>query len=346
MHYLLSLGAYLLLLWFFGLSELFKPGKIFIPHDTFYPISDALETNAFGTFDSAFNYSNNLAALMVWAPDIAIVSALKIFFLNNTVQIFHLFLCIFAFYSLAFFSIHKVFQDKKTAALLTLCYCFSPYSSILYSAGVIYQISTAVCLGILPLFLFKLISFETKNITMLVLLTILLAFGLLFVYPAFLLIILTLCIIWHQEKFNGLVKIVNEFICSKVILYILIFSLPFIFFIYLTISIGIDKGAILAGGTNTAIKGGIFYPLMQISAWGLYDIWSPRAILSFHSYFFENPYRILSITLIILFIYLLIQNKKNIPILFILFLAFLQRVQTHPLGIFLRFLSIMFHLVT
>ena len=332
MPYLLSLGAYLLLLWIFGLSELFTPGNIFVPHDTFYPISDAMGTGAFGVFNSAFNYSNNLAALMVWGPDIIIIGALKFLFNNNISQIIHVALCLIAFYSLSFFSIHKIFKSSKLSGLLTLCYCFSPYSSILYSAGIIYQLSTAVALGILPLFLFMLISFKPKNVGALIPLTTLLAFGLLFIYPALLLIFLTLFILWQREKFTGIKAVVEQVLTLKRILSIALLSLPFIFFICLTVSIGNDKGAFLAGGTSTAIQGGMFYPLMQISAWGLYDIWSPRAILSFYPYFFANPFRILSIGLVTFLIYFLYRNKKYTPIFFVLFLAFFAKGPNPPLG--------------
>jgi hypothetical protein len=332
MPYLFSLGAYLLLLWTFGLSELLTPGSVFVPHDTFYPISDAIWTTAFSIFNSAFNYSNNLAALMVLSPDIIIISFLKLFTQSNTSQIIHIFLCLVVFFSLSFLSIHKIFQDTKLTALLTLCYCFSPYSSILYSAGTMYQISTVVALGILPLFLFKLMSFEPKNVGALIPLTTLLAFGLLFIYPALLLILLTLFIVWKREKFTGVNGVVEQVLMPKRILSIGLLSLPFIFFIYLTISIGNDKGAFLAGGTSTAIQGGMFYPLMQISAWGLYDIWSPRAILSFYPYFFENPYRILSITLAACLIYFLFKNRKFISIVFILFLIFFAKGSNPPFG--------------
>ena len=332
MPYLLSLGAYLLLLWIFGLSELFTPGNIFVPHDTFYPISDSIGMTAFSFFNSAFNYSNNLAALMVLTPDAVIIGGLKFLFSNNTTQIIHIALCLVTFHSLSFFSIHRIFQDTKLSALLALCYCFSPYSSILYSAGIIYQISTVVALGILPLFLFKLISFEPKNVGVLIPLTTLLAFGLLFIYPALLLIFLTLFIIWQREKFTGMKIVVEQVLTPKRILGITLLSLPFIFFIYLTVSIGNDKGAFLAGGTSAAIQGGMFYPLMQISAWGLYDIWSPRAILSFYPYFFENPYRILSIALAACLIYFLYRNKKFTPILFVLFLAFFAKGPNSPFG--------------
>ena len=332
MPYLLSLGAYLFLLWIFGLSELFTPGNIFVPHDTFYPISDSIGMTAFSFFNSAFNYSNNLAALMVLTPDAVIIGGLKFLFSNNTTQIIHIALCLVTFHSLSFFSIHRIFQGTKLSALLTLCYCFSPYSSILYSAGIIYQISTVVALGILPLFLFKLMSFEPKNVGVLIPLTTLLAFGLLFIYPALLLMLLTLFIVWKREKFAGVKGILEQVIMPKRIFNIALLSLPFIFFIYFTVSIGNDKSAFLAGGTSTAIQGGMFYPLMQISAWGLYDIWSPRAILSFYPYFFENPYRILSIALAASLIYFLYKNRKFTPIFFVLFLAFFAKGPNPPFG--------------
>jgi hypothetical protein len=332
MPYFLSLGAYLLLLWIFGLNELFTPGSIFVPHDTFYPVANSFWTTALGTFNSAFNYSNNIAALMVLTPDALIIGGLKFLFSNNTCQIIHIAVCLIVFHFLSFFSLNQIFKDSRISALLTLCYCFSPYSSILYSAGIIYQISTVVALGILPLFLFKLLTFDSDDIPLLIALTGLLAFGLLFIYPALLLILLTLLILWRNEKRAGMLKLTEAFLMPKNIGGMALLSLPFIFFIYLTTIIGSDKTALLAGGTSAAIKGGMFYPLMQISAWGLYDAWSPRAILSFHHYFFENPYRILSIILVMSLMYFLYRNKKYTPIYFALFLAFFAKGPTPPLG--------------
>ena len=332
MPQLISLSAYLFLLWFFGLNELFSPGSVFVPHDTFYPISDAIWTTAFGTFNSAFNYSNNLAALMVLTPDAIIVGGLKLICSNHASQIIHIILCLVIFHSLSYLSINKIFQSSKLSALLTLCYCFSPYSSILYSAGIIYQLSTVVALGFLPLLLFNLMRFRLENIRVLIPLTALLAFGLLFFYPALLLILLTVFILWRREGLVALLKVITSLRTPANLGSIVLLSLPFIFFVYLTIIIGNDKGAILAGGTSSGIKGGMFYPLMQISAWGLYDVWSPRAILSFHNYFFENPYRILSISLITILIYFLHKNKKYTPIAFLLFLAFFAKGSNPPFG--------------
>jgi hypothetical protein len=332
MYYLLSLIAHLCLLYIFGLNELFTSGSVLVPHDTFYPINDYLATTAFATFNSAFNYSNNLAGLMVLAPDALAIHVIKLFFNNHTSQILHIALCVVTFHTLSFFSFYRIFNRSKLTAALTLCYCFSPYSSILYSAGIIYQLSTVIGLGLLPLFLFKLMNFDPKKDTfLLILLTLLLAFGLLFIYPALLLIILAVFLLWNKQNYLSVKDIIYTFDTKRVIA-LLVLSLPFCFFIYLTLVAGNDKTAFLSNGTSSAIKGGIFYPLMQISAWGLYNVWSPRAILSFHQYFFENPYRILSLSLPFLLIYFLYKNKKFTPIIFLLFLAFFAKGANPPLG--------------
>ena len=333
MFYFLSLSAYLTLLWLFGLNELFIPGHVLVPHDTFYPINDYLNTTAFATFNSAFNYSNNLPGLMVLAPDAIAIFILKLIFSNNEAQLIHIALCLLIFFSLSFVSINYIFRRPPYSALLTFCYCFSPFSSIFYSAGIIYQISTAIGLGVLPILVFKLMNFKYKKDALLVILLIfLLAYGLLFIYPALLLTCFTLLLLWYKHKAMYFRKFLEELRSPKKIALLLICLLPLAIFVYLVTTVGSDKGSYLENGTSSAIQGGIFYPLMQISAWGLYNLWSPRAILSFHSYFFENPYRLLSILLFSFISYYLYKNKKYTPLYFILFLAFFAKGPNPPLG--------------
>lgn len=333
MYYLLSIGAYLSLLWIFGLSELLNPNLTLIPHDTFYPLTDFLHSTSFATFNSAFNYSNNLAGLMVLAPDAFIIFILKLILSNHTSQIIHVLLCLLIFHGLSYLSLQRIFKNKQLVSVLVLCYCFSPYSSILYSAGIIYQLSTVISLGILPILLYRLMSFEKSNdVISLVALIAILAFGLLFIYPALLLIFLTIFIAWKNNQISDLLIKIRTAISLRNTFLFLTICIPFFVFIYLTLAAGNNKDAILANGTGSAIQGGIFYPLMQISAWGIYNVWSPRAILNFHAYFFDNPYRILSIALPCLIIYFLYREKKFTPIIFILFLAFFAKGPNQPFG--------------
>ncbi|MBU3578667.1 hypothetical protein ICN17_01445 [Polynucleobacter sp. 73C-SIWE] len=321
------------LLWIFGLSELLAPNLTLVPHDTFYPLTDFLTSTSFATFNSAFNYSNNLAGLMVLAPDAFVIYTLKLLLSNHSSQIIHILLCLVVFHGLSYFSLQRIFKSKKLVPLLALCYCFSPYSSVLYSAGIIYQLSTVIGLGILPLLLYNLMSFEPKkDVLSLIALITLLAFGLLFIYPTLLLISLTILIAWKNKKIGELFINIGRTINAKNAFLLLTICIPFFVFIYLTLSAGNNKDAILANGAGSAIQGGIFYPLMQISAWGIYNVWSPRAILNFHAYFFDNPYRILSITLPCLIIYFLYRDKKFIPIIFVLFLAFFAKGPNPPFG--------------
>jgi hypothetical protein len=334
MIYLLSVSTYIGLLWLFGLNELAIPGHFFIPHDTFYPINEYLNSTSFASFNSAFNYRNNLAGLMVLSPDVLTIFILKLFFSNQIVQVIHTLLCLLTFHALSFWSLNYIYRRSHYSYLLTLCYCFSPFSSIFYSAGIIYQLSTAIGLGVLPLFLFKVLNLEREKDTFCVIfLTIILTYGLLFIYPALLLILFSFFLIWRKTNYINVFRIIKDYAPSKKY-YILLLPLltPIGVFVFMVFIIGGDKSSYLEGGTNSAIQGGIFYPLMQISAWGLYNIWSPRAILSFHNFFFENPYRVLSITIIFLIIFMLYKNKKYTPIFFILFLSFFAKGPSPPFG--------------
>lgn len=339
MYYIFSISIYLFLLWIFGLSELFSPNLSFVPHDTFYPVTDYLNSTSFATFNSAFNYNNNLAGLMVLAPDAIVIHVLKLILSNHLSQIIHVLLCLIVFHGFSFFTLQRIFKNKQLVSVLVLCYCFSPYSSVLYSAGIIYQLSTAVSLGILPLLLYGLMSFKPKsNLLLLFVLIALMAFGLLFIYPALLLICLTLFISWRNKQIGDLVINIGNTLNIKNIFLLLIICIPFFIFILLIFSAGNSKDAILSNSTASAIQGGIFYPLMQISAWGIYNVWSPRAILNFHTFFFDNPYRILSFTLPCLIIYFLYREKKLTPIIFILFLAFFAKGPNSPFGDLFNFL--------
>jgi len=339
MYYLFSLASYLSLLWVFGLSDLTNHEQVLIPHDTFYPVSDYLNSTVFATFNSGINFGNNLLALMVLTPDAVVIGGLRFFFNNWTTQIIHIFLCLIVFHTTSFLCIKKIFGSSKLAYFLTLCYCLSPYASILYSAGIIYQLTTVIALGLIPLLLFRLMEFEPKKDTVLMIpLMALLGFGLLFIYPTLMLLPLVGFFLWKREYKQGFTNIATCLLRTRYLLLVLLISIPFAFFMYQILAIGNDQAGFLAKSTSSAIQGGIFYPLMQISAWGLYNIWSPRAILSFYPYFFSNPYRILSIALAASLIFFLFKNKKFVPIIFVLFLAFFAKGSNPPFGEFFSFI--------
>ena len=122
MYYLFSLASYLSLLWVFGLSDLTNHEQVLIPHDTFYPVSDYLNSTVFATFNSGINFGNNLLALMVLTPDAVVIGGLRFFFNNWTTQIIHIFLCLIVFHTTSFLCIKKIFGSSKLAYFLTLCY--------------------------------------------------------------------------------------------------------------------------------------------------------------------------------------------------------------------------------
>lgn len=266
--------------------------------------------------------------LFVYSLGISFITAEKILFF---IVIF--FSQVFAFHG--FSKIQHIFFKNKYSVLstivITLWYCFNPYTLELWHGGV-YNIGLGLSYSLTPLlfaYFYSSIFFETnlKNIFI----TALLLFVCSFVFWLFAVTVFFLGIycVLHYFYFRPSLKLVLHNILLLGSVYMLL-SLPIIYSITheLTNNVGDNNGSFAPAYGNQ--KGGLIYQLMMLFSWGIYNIWHPRTMYPFHNFFFSAHYIFSIITLyIVLIVGILVTFSRKIlkrhsPIITIFILIFLS----------------------
>lgn len=310
-----------------GQSELFS-AAVFSPHDAFYPVTPNIFNGILGLFNASTNYSKNFVAFYVHIPDKLFLQALlKLGLEYKGAQTAHTLVCYFLLLTGSYYVFSRIFTTASLLVLATLSYCFSPLMAIYYSVGIFYTLSTVVALIAIPLFLMALIDISRRqNIWIIASSIFIFACNLMFLMPA-LIVLFGACI--YQYRFLT-IKWIRHF--PFVVLGIVCVSvIPIVLFLWLNASVPeVHSG--MANSAGSAIRGSVFYPLMQIASWALYNDWQPRAILNFSEFMFSPEYKFLSIVLVLFLISYLLESKKY-PLIFLLLLtAFFSKGGSFPFG--------------
>jgi hypothetical protein len=330
-YFVTGLIIFIAILFNGGMGEIFT-NSIFAPHDSFYPINDNYLDSVFGIFSERTNFSKNIVSVFVHIPDLIFIAIFKSFLSNHAVQVLHVIACLMLLYWTSFHCFYKLSKANWCCILLTLAYCFSPYMAILYSSGVVYTLSTVLSIGVLPYFLWLLLNvLNGKRQPNFWPVLVIIALGVLYIFPLLLLIFFGLL---YVLAFKGKEK-VRQILCSccrpRDILFLALCLTPFAYFVYLDHSI-IQKIDFLSNSTYESLKGGIFYPMMQISSWAIYSDWSPRAILNFSSYYFDAGYKALSIGMILVLLPFLFRSRHYLFIYLMFIAIFFAKGPDIPLG--------------
>lgn len=325
--YLATLFIAAVIYGFSGQYELFGYG-IFSPHDSFYPVTPAIFDGYFSLFNSQANFSKNFIAFYVHIPDRFFLKLLlDIGITFGGAQLIHTITCYFLLVSLSFYSFSKFISSSILLVLITLAYCFSPFMSIFYNSGIFYVISTVIAISLIPIYLYVLLDLRNKeNIWVIFCSMFIFASNLMFIWPALILLLSAAAFQWRLldlEWIKGLPP--------KVLALTLFSCIPIGCFLWLNISFP-DARNFMNGSAASDIEGSLFYPLMQISSWAIYNDWQPRAILTFADFFFSPWYKFLSILLIIVVITYLVESKKLLIVLLLFVAAFGAKGPNFPLG--------------
>ena len=317
--YFIGLGLYFSVLLLGGQGELFQ-GGVFTPHDAFYPVTDFLAQGALGEYLPRNNFERNFVSWFIHIPDLLFISGLKFFMSNANAQIVHVISCYVLLFTASYYCLGRLVKDTRLLCLLTLVYCLSPYMAILYSGGTFYTFSTIISLGVLPLFLFKLIEFpDDPDFLGITALFICLAFGIIFAYPALLALSFSVLSFYlfatkvkrnyAKEAFLNVLKFdgISSLLFGIALLPLVVFGYIYLFQGGSGIT---ENNNSLQNGMYVAIKGSLIYPLMQISSWAIYSPWTPRVVMNFSDWYFLASYKALSLSLIAVIFYFAIRAKK------------------------------------
>lgn len=330
----LQVGSYVITLFIAGAiyilagqSELFS-AAVFSPHDAFYPVTPNIFNGILGLFNASTNYSKNFVAFYLHIPDKLFLQALlKLGLEYQGAQTTHTLICYFLLLTGSYYAFSRIFTSAPLLVLATLSYCFSPLMAIYYSTGIFYTLSTVVAFIAIPLFLMALLDISRRqNIWIIASSIFIFACNLMFLMPA-LLLLLGACIYQCRFLTTDWLRRFPFFVLGIVC----ISTIPVVLFLWLNASVPeVQSG--MAGSTASEIQGGIFFPLMQISSWALYNDWHPRAILNFSEFMFSPGYKLLSILLILFLISYLLESKKYFLFFLLLLTAFFSKGGNFPFG--------------
>lgn len=339
--YFIGLGLYFGVLMLGGQGELFQ-GGVFTPHDAFYPVTDFLAQGALGEYLPRNNFERNFISGFIHIPDLLFISGLKFFMSNANAQIVHIISCYVLMFTATFYCLGRLIKDTRLLCLLTLAYCLSPYMAVLYSGGTFYTFSTIFSLGVLPLFLFKLVKFpDNPDFLGIAALFICLAYGIIFAYPALLTLsfsVLSFYLFAPKVKRNNAREAFLKLLkFDRVSILLISFALiPLVFFGFIYLFQGgsgiTENNNPLQNGMYVAIKGSLMYPLIQISSWAIYSPWSPRVVMNFSDLYFFTSYKVLSLSLIAAIFYFAIRAKNYRYLGLLIFCAFFAKGANPPLG--------------
>lgn len=230
-----------------------------------------------------------------------VIYSLRISFINAEKLLF--FLMLFLSLSVSFIGFKKIYtliSKKQNFFLLffiTLWYCFNPYTVILWHAG-IYNLGSSITYSLAPLIIyyyhvtvFTDSSFRQKVLCALLIATASFTFWL-FAPFVFLLILYSLLYLLFT------LRVITKFL--KNVFVLLMLYMPLISWIIFSIfyeyfnNLGDNNASFMPTFGNE--QGGLWYQILLLSSWGIYTVWTPRAIFSFQEYYFSNVYKNATLT--------------------------------------------------
>lgn len=191
-----------------------------------------------------------------------------------------------------------------TIFVITLWYCFNPYTVVLWHGGV-YNLGSSLTYSLAPLILyyFHISLFSKFSLQNTLICAILMAIASytfwLFAPLAFLLILYSFFYLLFTPK-----VIISSL---KNVFFLILVYLPMISFILFNIMYEYYGNS----GDNNALftptfgnqQGGLWYQILLLFSWGIYTTWTPRSMYSFYNYYFSHAYINATIAMYILIIF-------------------------------------------
>lgn len=262
--------------------------------------------------------------IMIWFWDtLYYLSVYKLGFSLLAAEKILFFTALFLSQSLAFIGFNKIKSLAKIKIsasgifIVTLWYCFNPYTLSLWHGGV-YSLGLALTYSLAPLifYYFHLAIFSPTRLKNIVICSLLL-FIASFVFWLFSVMVFVLMVYsFLYVLFNR--KIIRSFL--KNILLLLLIYLPLIgciifSLLYQYYNNSGDMNAVFLP-TYGNQQGGVLYQLLMLFSWGIYTYWTPRSIYSFGEYFFSGQYILATITIYVVIFVGIMRTWKVAPAIF------------------------------
>lgn len=224
-----------------------------------------------------------------------------------------LIITILPFIGLSF--LYQLFHSKKNpilVLLVSLWYSFNPFT-LVYWHGNAFSLTLLICYALAPLtfYVYHQAVFNKRTISWGIVATILLF---LMSFALYLFAVFVLClgvytiILFFLSKKNKLAILGN--ITRLALLFIpfclLVFTVFYDMFLNATSTVNITGGE-----TFGMLQGSFLYPLFMWFSWGIYTIWEPRNIYTFHKYFKSFAFEEASVIVYGLILIGMVKQKVN-----------------------------------
>lgn len=192
----------------------------------------------------------------------------------------------------------RIASSEISVLVVTLWYCFNPYTVELWHGGV-YNLGSALTYSLFPLvfYYFHASVFSRSNLRTKVTCVILLFFASftfwLFAPLVFFLIAYSILYLLFNRKVV-VIFLKNSFMLLCIYLPLILFELFSILHENYS-NAGDNNSVYLPTFGNEA--GGIWYQMLLLFSWGIYNVWTPRSMYSFHAYYFAPHYIVATATI-------------------------------------------------
>ena len=306
--YIFFLFVSILLIWiyFSGL----KPGEFIFSGDQFLRLSfsEAYANSFFLRKMDSFGVFNSWQQVVQFWDFSYYLIFYKLGLTLIQIEQISFFITLFLSFSISFVGFKQLCKLFKSNVnnyklmAITTWYCLNPYTLVMWHGGV-YNIGFAVTYALAPLVLyyFDLAIFSDTTRFKNKLICAILMFLSFFVFWLFAVVVFLLIFYYLIRIFLNR----NLFIKSlKHLLVLALIFIPLSSFIIFTI---LHEFLNNAGDVNANFaptfeyqKGGIWYSFLMLFSWGIYNVWTPRSLYPFGSYFLSSAYK--TVTLLIYFL--------------------------------------------
>lgn len=273
-------------------------------------------------------------------------------FTNNFILVQKVLWFLVSFFSLciSYFGIKKLrnlfeiesYTPEGIIFLLSLWFVFNPFTLVLWQAGV-YNLTSALTYSLTPLSLYywHKAMFEDYNLTHIYYsaLTLMLMSFTFWLFPSFLLFLGVYSVVYMfqlRSKSRTLAFIKNSLLLGLIFVLFAAVTLFPVIFEYSYARVGTDDPSALRNFGN--LSGGIWYQFLMIFSWGIYNVWFPRNMFSYASYYFSQAYLIgifLMYSVIFVGFYLHKKFTKKLSVSSIYTISIVSLVSTFLVSLFL-----------
>ncbi len=217
---------------------------------------------------------------------------------------------------LGFKKLYSLFNQAEKQDLTVYCislwYAFNTYTTI-YWHGNGFSLTILICYILAPLAFYyfnKAILTNKVNIIdrlIFIVLIFFMSFAL-YLFSVFILFLFLYTLFFIINNITKSLAILKNII----VIFILFLPLLSVFLLipYDILSSVSNANNITGGETYNQLRGGLFYPIIMWFSWGIYTVWEPRNIFTFHNYFKTLPSIFAPITLYFLILYDFLKTKK------------------------------------